>query len=130
MQFVYKPEGVEPLTWEFNPGKLMSPEVEAIERYTGQAFGDWVEQLERGSFTAIHGLLYVLLKRTRPTLKWNEVEFCMDEVGWDLSPEDMAAMVENLEAKAKTEGLTDREAEQLAELREELAAAPLEQPEQ
>ena len=31
MFFVYKPEGVEPTRWKFEPFKLMSPEVEAIE---------------------------------------------------------------------------------------------------
>jgi hypothetical protein len=89
--------------------------------------------LELGSFAAFHGLLYVMLKRSRPTLKWDEVQFCMDEVGWDLEVEDMRNMIAAYEEKAtKPGGLADHEADQLEALRKQLAeagaegAAPLE----
>ena len=48
MYFVYKPEGVEPTRWKFEPSKLMSPEVEAIEDHTGMAFKQWFEAFEQG----------------------------------------------------------------------------------
>lgn len=86
MYFVYKPEGVEPTRWKFEPFKLMSPEVEAIEDHTGLAFKDFLEAFQGGSFKAIHGLLWVLMKRDRPTLKWHEVQFCMDDIDFELEP--------------------------------------------
>lgn len=123
MKFIYKPEGTEPQSWDFEPNKLMSPEVEAIERHTGLTFMEWVMALEKGSFNAFHGLLYVMLKRSHPTLKWTDVQFCMDDVGWDLDVTDMENMIGVLEAKAKESELTEAEALQLDNLRTQLAEA-------
>ncbi len=124
MKFVYKPEGAAPQAWDFDPTKLMSPEVEVIERHTGFTFMEWVEALGRGSFGAFHGLLFVMLKRSRPTLKWDEVQFCMADVGWDLDVDDMREQIGNLEDKAKTPaGLLDNEADLLESLRKQLAEA-------
>lgn len=88
MYFIYKPEGVEPTRWKFEPSKLMSPEVEAIEDHTGMAFKQWFEAFEQGSFKAIHGLLWIMLKRSRPTLLWHEVQFCMDDIDFEVEPGD------------------------------------------
>lgn len=128
MKFIYKPEGANPQSWDFEPNKLMSPEVEAIERNTGLTFMEWVMALEKGSFNAFHGLLYVMLKRTTPTLKWTDVQFCMDDVGWDLDVADMEAMIEMLEKKAREGELTDPEAVQLENLREQLKEAEAQAP--
>lgn len=116
MQFVYKPEGIEPRKWVFDPNRLMSPEVEAIERHTGLAFGEWMEQVGRGSFTAIHGLLYVLLKRQHPTLKWEEVQFCMADIDFEMSPEEIREARKHLESKAKDAPLSEADALALQEL--------------
>lgn len=121
MQFVYKPEGADPLRWEFDPNRLMSPEVEVIERHTGLTFGEWADAVGRGSFTAIHGLLFVLLKRKHPTLKWDEVAFCMAEIDFEMDPEEQREAIAELEAKAANGPLTEAEADVLTELREALA---------
>ena len=99
MKFVYKPEGADPREWEFDPARLMSPEVEAIERHTGLAFAEWIEAVGKGSFLAYHGLLYVLLKRSVPTLKWDDVQFCMADLDLQLNDEEQAELVTRLLAK-------------------------------
>ena len=86
MKFIYKPEGAEPMKWDYDPARLMSPEAEAIERHTGMTFGEFNVKCGQGSFTAIHGLLYVMLKREYPTLKYDEVQFCLDDI--DFEPDD------------------------------------------
>lgn len=129
MQFVYKPEGADPRKWPLDPYKLMSPEVEAIERHTGLAFGEWVDQIGKGSFLAIHGLLYVMLKRSHPTLKWDEVVFCMADVDFEMDADERAETLAALEDKATRAPLSEEEALVLTELRD-LAArdlAPLEE---
>jgi hypothetical protein len=136
MQFIYAPEGADPRKWDFDPARLMSPEIEVIERNTGMPYLEWIEQVGRGSVSAIHGLLFVLLKREAPTLKWGDVQFCMADVAWEYTDDETRSMVEALEGKATTEGLTDDEAEFLVELRAQLpedtnvpeseVAAPLE----
>lgn len=119
MLFVYKPEGATPRKWDFNPQKLMSPEVEVIERFTGLSFSHWIEAVGEGSFTAIHGLLFVLLKRQAPTLKWDEVQFCMDDIDFELEPHEKAQLRKELEAKAADKGLSPDEENTLRGLVEE-----------
>lgn len=126
MRFVYKPEGADPRKWDFDPYKLMSPEVEVIERNTGYAFGEWVDQVGRGSFTAIHGLLFVLLKRGHPTLKWDEVQFCMADIDFEMDDEEKVATRQKLEEKAQNGPLTEAEAEVLRELQNVEDSAPKE----
>lgn len=117
MQFVYRPEGADPRKWTFDPYRLLSPEVEAVERFTGLAFGEWIDQVGKGSFLAIHGLLYVLLKRTHPTLKWDEVVFCMADIDFEMDAEERAETIKDLEAKAAAGPLAEDEALVLEELR-------------
>jgi hypothetical protein len=128
MKFVYKPEGADPREWEFDPTRLMSPEVEAIERHTGLAFAEWLEAVGKGSFLAFHGLLYVLLKRTTPTLKWTDVQFCKADIDLAMSPEEEDALIVSLTEKRDTVGLDAAERAYLNQIlakREESDAAPL-----
>lgn len=121
MQFRYKPEGIEPKVWEFRPYKLMSPEAELIEKRTGMAFADWARVVTEGSMIALRALLFVMLKRGEPTLKWEQLQFSMSEVDFILDDEEKAGGVKTLEAKAAAgETLTDDESELLLSWREEL----------
>jgi hypothetical protein len=99
MHFVYAPEGADPQKWPFDPTRLMSPEVETIERHTGMSFGQWLEAVTSSSMLALHGLLYVLLKRTNPTLKWDQVQFCMADLDFELDPDEEAELVKTLSDK-------------------------------
>jgi hypothetical protein len=98
-KFVYKPEGVEPKSWDFDPAKLMNPEAEAIERHTQMTYGEWQEALGRNSMLAFHGLLFVFLKRETPTLKWGDVQFSLSELDLELSDEESAEALAALEKK-------------------------------
>ena len=97
-RFVYAPEGADPKRWDFDPMKLMSVEVEAIEDKTGMPFRVWAEALGDMSFKAIHGLLYVYLKREIPTLKWDDVQFSAADIDFEVDDEDAAPVVEDDEA--------------------------------
>lgn len=117
MQFVYQPEGAEAKRWEFEPNKLMSPEAEAIERHTGLTFQEWGQAVTKGSILALHGLLFVLLKRSDPTLKWDAVQFCMDDLDFQLDDEETAQAIGNLESAAAVRELTADEQRTLDVLR-------------
>lgn len=129
MQFVYTPEGAEPLSWPFNPNKLMSPECEAIEKRTGMTFAEWQQAVTKGSVLAIHALLFVLLKRTDPTLRWEAVQFCMAEVDFTLEDDEAEEVVATLRQQEATSGpLAPGEAATLATLLEQgygAASAPV-----
>ena len=109
MFFVYKPEGAQERRWEFEPTKLMSPEAEAIERNTGMTYQQWTQAVRDGSMLALHGLLYVMLKRTEPTLKWESVQFCLDSVDFELDDDETAEAIANLETAATQRPLTPAE---------------------
>lgn len=127
MKFVYKPEGADPREWEFDPARLMSPEVEAIERHTGLAFAEWIEAVGKGSFLAYHGLLYVLLKRSVPTLKWDDVQFCMADLDLQLNDEEESELLTRLLAKREAGDITGEESIYLdGLLKKGVEPAPLE----
>ena len=124
-KFVYKPEGVEPESWDFDPAKLMNPEAEAIERHTGMTYGEWLEALGKSSMLALHGLRYVFLKRKRPTLKWDDVQFSISEVDMEMSDEEAAEALSGLEVRmANGESLTAEESALWARLKESAPAGP------
>lgn len=128
MLFIYKPEGADPKTWEWAPNKMLNPEAEAIERHTRMTFQEWSEAVTNGSMLALHGLIFVLLKRDVPTLKWDEVVFSMSECSFELDDEESARALAALEEKASRGALVDGEDLLLAELRAQ-APTPPEEPE-
>lgn len=83
MKFVYKPEGADPRSWDFDPDKMLSAEMMAVERLTGMTWREWIDACARGSITAIHALLYVFLKRSTPTLQPDQVEFSIAEIDFE-----------------------------------------------
>lgn len=122
MFFVYKPEGVEPLRWEFEPQKLMSPESEAIEKLTRMTFTEWLDAVARNSVTAIHALLYVLLKRKEPTLAYADVQFSMSEIAFEYDDDEKKTIRDSLIAEAARRELRADEAAFLDVLTKELPA--------
>lgn len=126
MKFIYKPEGTEEpdwKTWEFDPDKLMSPEAEAIERLTGFTYSEWGDAVSRGSMAAIHGLLYVMLKRENPTLKYDSVVFCLAEIDFEVDDEESAEIRATLEQRVEAgEVLAEDDAALLERLKADEAA--------
>ena len=119
-RLTYTPEGADPKVWDFAFGRLLSPERIAIEKKTGLGW----QEVQRGFFdnrgSVIHALLYVLLKRDIPTLRPDELQFCDDEIGLDLTDTEAAEALEALKAKGS---LTDDESDAFAELEARLAAS-------
>lgn len=114
MLIIYTPEGGERREWEYKPMKLRSNEAEAIERHTGWAYQEFGEQFMQGSVMARHALLFVLMRRTNPTLKYGDVSFALDEFDIDLDPTERAATIEALQEKG--DDLTEEQREALQEL--------------
>jgi hypothetical protein len=118
---VYQPDGTdEPTRWPYNPRKLMSAEREAIERRTGMVFTEFTKAVIQGSSLARRALLWVMLKREHPNLKFDDVDFAWDDLRLEYSRQEFADMID----KAGEE-LSGPEREQvLAGLRAEWDSAP------
>lgn len=106
-KFVYAPEGADPMKWEFDPMRLLSPEAMAIEKLTGMSFGiEWQEACVSGNMTAVHALLYVFLKRQNPTLKPDQVVFSLADIGFEADEEPVSVPEGLDETDPKEGGLT------------------------
>lgn len=125
MKVTYRPEGAEPREWTgVKRGKIMSPEAELIERHTGWRFGQWWDELFADSMLAAHALLYVLLKRSTPTIKWEDVQFCEDDYSLDPELDEHRDARDTLVAiRDAGEQLSDAQTAYLTELDDILAAA-------
>lgn len=118
-RLIYTPEGSDtPKTWDFSFGRLLSPERIAIEKLTGLGW----QNVQRGFFgnqgAVIHAVLYVLLKRDLPALRPEEVVFCDDEIGLDLTDEEARNALTELRAKSS---LAEEEIEALHHFEERFA---------
>jgi hypothetical protein len=101
MDFVYTPEGREedPYRWEWRPGRISSRDAEIIERRTGMTFPKWTKACyPDGSMVALHALLFVMLRKDRPELEYDQVEFTLDEVHFEYTEDDERTWLANLEA--------------------------------
>lgn len=120
-KLTYTPEGSDsPKEWEFAFGRLLSPERIAIEKHTGLGW----QAVQQGFFEnrgdVIHAILWVLLKRDIPGLRADEVQFCDDEIGLDLTDAEARDAVE---AMRKQPSLTDDQAAALREMEQRIAEA-------
>lgn len=113
MKFTYTPEGGEPRSWDFKPRKLLNVESELIEDVTGWTYQEFGEKFMAGSTRAYHALLWILLKRTTPGLKYDAVQFSMDEVDVEPDDEEKRAMFDLL---AEDSDLTDDQRDALREI--------------
>jgi hypothetical protein len=125
----YTPEGTDKTTeWAFRADKLLNAESEEIERRTGMDFSDWVQKLPPAtiSIRALHGLLFVLLKRDVPTLKWENVAFNVSELEFELELDekvDFRDSLKNLLAEGKVpDELVEATQEQIDAFDTEIAA--------
>lgn len=99
MRFVYKPEGAEPRSWDFAPDRLLNVEAIAIEKVTGLTLAGLMAGIKASSMTAITGLLWVLLKRGEPSLRFEQVQFSLSEVDFEVDDDEAADILASLEAK-------------------------------
>lgn len=115
MQFTYKPEGADPRSWEFKPERMLSPECIEIEKRTGWDFSVWLERFKNANMLAIHAYLFVMLRREIHALKWDDVSFCIDEISFEPTPDELSEARARLEAKRDDEGLSEGEEAMLAQ---------------
>src|SRR6202008_272959 len=103
---VYQPEGSdEPKRWKYQPKKLMAPEREMLEKYTGRDFTDFSQAVLKGNSKCRRALLYLYLKREHPTLKFDDVDFAWEELTLEHSKGELLLMREQLSDSVPPEQL-------------------------
>lgn len=99
MIVTYTPADGEKREWAYKPNKLMAVEAEAIEQRTGWTYQEFGAQFLKGSTLARHALLWVLLKRETPGIRYDDVKFAVDEIDFDLDADERAATIIALQEK-------------------------------
>jgi hypothetical protein len=115
---VYEPDGAEePQRFRYKPQKLMSAEREALERRSHMDFADFTKGVLNGNAVCRRALLWVMLKREHPTLRYEDVDFAWDELRLEYSKQEYELMRDNLiEAGTATP-------EQIDQINREIATA-------
>ncbi|MFD6684181.1 hypothetical protein [Micromonospora parva] len=89
MIIVYTPEGDE--EQKLDAGRLRTSEIQIVERTTGMVWPDIRTGLQTGSVTAIRAVAWVLLKRTRPSIAFDEFNPFEDELAVRLDQREVEA---------------------------------------
>lgn len=124
MKLIYTPEGGERQEWVYAPAKVRAGEAEMLERRTGMTWGDFNQQLARGSVLARRALLWHFLRRTHATLRFEDVDFALDELELQFDRAEWAHIRKAVEEAKLPEGTPDEMRETvLAEIDREAAGA-------
>lgn len=118
MYLVYQPEGAEePKKFLYKPQKLMAPEREALERRSRMDFADFTKGVLNGNAVCRRALLWVMLKREHPTLKYEDVDFAWDELKLEYSKQEYQLMRDQIIENGNADP------EQIDQLNREIATA-------
>lgn len=125
MKLVYRPDGGDEQTWIYKPSKIRAGDAELIERRVGMPWGDFNTALAHGSILCRRALLWHFLRKTHPTLRFEDVDFALDELELQFDREEWTTIREQV-ATAKLPAGTPEELREtmLAELEKQAADAP------
>lgn len=104
MKLIYTPEGGERQEWVYKPGKLRASDAELLERRTGMSWGDFNQTLARGSMLARRALLWHFLRQTHATLRFEDVDFALDELSLEFDRQEWAHIRREVEQVKLPEG--------------------------
>ncbi|WP_329471679.1 hypothetical protein OIE75_20245 [Streptomyces sp. NBC_01723] len=107
MRVTYNPEDGAEQVFDYNPNKLLSAEREALEKRTGRAFKDFAMGVLKGDSLCRRALLHVLLKRQHPTISFDDVDFCWDELTIEMTKGEIDLAVERLREKNGDEDMIE-----------------------
>lgn len=125
MKVIYSPEDGEQKVFNYNPNKLLSAEREALEKRTGKSFSDFAQGVLAGDSRCRRALLHVLLKRTDPTIQYDDVDFCWDELTVEMTKGEIQLAVEELRKKKGTDELIENMLSQVDDAPEDEGKARL-----
>ena len=102
MILIYSPSDGERREFQWNPGKLLSPEAEAIEDVGGRTWDSFQEfgaKFMKNNIKALRAALWIMLKRENPRLKFDDVTVAVDEIDFTFDDQEMSKIREALETE-------------------------------
>jgi outer membrane biosynthesis protein TonB len=122
MYLVYRPDGQPEQRFHVNINRLPLEELKMIQRASGLKIAMFQQNLMLGDVDALQALLWVYLHREHPTLRVDDVRFCLDELQLQRDRDEWQAEIAALEEDTDMPAM-DRAAA-LAYARSELRTAP------
>lgn len=107
MKLIYTPDDGERQEWVYKPGKLRAGDAELLERRTNMSWGDFNQALARGSILPRRALLWYFLRQTHATLRFEDVDFALDELSLEFDRQEWAAIRQQVEEAKLPEGTPD-----------------------
>ncbi len=122
MLVTYKPEGTEPKTWKWTPGRVLVSECAIVEKVYGKTWEMFAAEVQQGSARARRVLLWHLQRRDHPMLRFEDApDFYADELSIGYDEGELRSMRDEV---ADNAGLTGTERDvALAALDREIAEA-------
>lgn len=120
MFLVYSPGDGDEQRFPYDPRKIRSLDMEAIERVTGRVWSQFTVEVVQGSALCRRALLWVMLRHNHHGLKFAEVDIAFGEVKLEYSWEEYERMIEQTIEQAEEGPDTDR---QVSALRVEQATS-------
>lgn len=96
----YTPKDGAPQLWDLSTVRFLSSEGETVERTIGVEWSDACSRnalVLRKSVTARRALLWVLLKRNQPALRYSAFDPAIDEIDVTLGADDLAELTAEAE---------------------------------
>lgn len=115
MIFTYTPRDGAPRRWDLAEVRFLSSEAETVERTTSLEWGEllfWRTLVMKASPTARRALLWVLLKRDEPTLRYSACDPVLSDIDVKLGAGDLAEFRAEAAAKLAAGELTEAEFEE------------------
>lgn len=116
MLVIYTPEGGERQQFEYHPTELLSFDAEAVEDVGGptwDTYEGFVGRLTDGNFKARRALLWIMLRRSNPTLRFFDLVVRVDEIKLASDARDLREFLERGDPSPEQRAQAERE---LAEL--------------
>lgn len=92
MILTYAPADGDAQHFVFKPDDMLNHEAEAIEKRTAWSWAEFLEQVQKNSTLARRALLWTFLRRTHPTIRFEDLSFRQSEVELAFDVDEMTAM--------------------------------------
>jgi hypothetical protein len=89
VKLTFRPQDGDEQSWTFDLGRFRVSERMDIERYSGMAWGTFKQALINERTAALKALLFVLIRREHPKYRFDDVDFCDDEIVTEVTLDDL-----------------------------------------
>lgn len=109
MHVTYAPEDGDRQEWNFKPGRVRASEAQVLERQFGENWDNFAAGVQSGNMRARGVLLWHLLRRDHPMLKFVDVpDFYADELKVEFSVDELVPLREKLQKATLPEGQLEK----------------------